>query len=100
MICSQVKPKRTTNSFGFRIFQYTFKTDLLREQGVSTDEKKNLLTEHLQTRLGQQLPHAVHSVTVFCNFEMVFPIYFCSYLWVRPVQEQGSAHDDTVVSGR
>ena len=71
IIFSQVKSKRTTNSFGSWNFHYTLKTDLLGEQGVSTDEKKNLLTEHLRTRLGHHLPHAIHNVTVFCNFEMV-----------------------------
>ena len=36
-----------------------------------THEKMNLLTGQLQTRLGHRKPHAVHSVTVFCNFKSV-----------------------------
>ena len=31
----------------------------------------NLLTKHLKTRLGHGNPHAVHSVTVFCDFKSV-----------------------------
>ena len=38
---------------------------------VTTHEKTNLLTEHLQTRLGHKKPRAVHSVTVFCDFNSV-----------------------------
>ena len=56
-------------------FQYTLYTDLLGDDGVTTHEKTNLLTEHLQTRLRHRnliwKPHAVHSVTVFYDFKSV-----------------------------
>ena len=42
------------------------------EEGVTTHEKWNLLTEHLQSRLGHRKPYAVHSVTVFCDFKSVW----------------------------
>ena len=70
--------KHVTNSFGSWNFQYVLKTDLLGEQGVSTYEKKNLLTKHLWTRLGCHLPHAVHSVTGFCNFQLLFHLLPCA----------------------
>ena len=48
------KPKRTNNQCKHCRawnFQYTLYTDLLGDDGVTTHEKTNLLTEHLQTRL-------------------------------------------------
>ena len=36
---------------------------------TATHEKTNLPTIHLQIRLGYRKPHAVHSVTVFCNLK-------------------------------
>ena len=65
------KPKRTNNQCKGWKFQYTLSIDLLGEEGVTIHEKINLLTEHLQTRLGHRKPNAVHSVTVFCNFKSV-----------------------------
>ena len=41
-------------------------------KGITTHEKTNLLTKHLQTALGHRKPHSVHSVSVFCNFKSVF----------------------------
>ena len=65
------KPKRIRDQFKAWNFNYTIQTDLLGEEGVSTDEKKLLLTEHLRTRLGHNRPQAVYSVTVFCDFSLV-----------------------------
>ena len=41
-------------------------------QGVSTNEKITFLTKHPQTQLGYPQPQAIHSITVCCNFEIVF----------------------------
>ena len=65
------KPKQRQNQCKAWNFQYTLSTDLLGEEGVTTHEKTNLLTEHLRTRLSHSKPHAVHSVTVFCDFKSV-----------------------------
>ena len=65
------KPKQIKNQCKAWNFQYTLSTDLLGEEGVTTHEKTSLLTEHLRTRLGHRKPHAVHSVTVFCDFKSV-----------------------------
>ena len=65
------KPKRRKSQCKAWNFQYTLRTDILGEEGVTTHEKTTLLTEHLQTRLGHKKPHAVHSVTVFCDFKSV-----------------------------
>ena len=65
------KPKQIKNQCKAWNFQYTLSTDLLGEEGVTTHEKTNLLTEHLRTRLSHSKPHAVHSVTVFCDFKSV-----------------------------
>ena len=46
-------------------------TDLLGKEGVTTHEKTNLLTEQRQNRLGHRKPLAVHTVTVFCDFQSV-----------------------------
>ena len=61
-----------SNSFGSWNFQNTLETDFLPvgEQKVSTDEICFLSTSKLQ--LGHQMPHAVCSVTIFCNFKMFF----------------------------
>ena len=64
------KPKRIRDQFKAWNFNYTIQTDLLGEEGVSTDEKKLLLTEHLQTRLGHNRPQALLR-TVFCAFSLV-----------------------------
>ena len=63
------KPKRRKSQCKAWNFQYTLRTDILGEEGVTTHEKTTLLREHLQTRLGHKKPHAVHSVTVFCDFK-------------------------------
>ena len=65
------KLKRVRDQFRAWIFHYTIQTDLLGEEGVSTDEKKCMLAEHLRTRLGHNRPKAVSSVTVFCDFSLV-----------------------------
>ena len=65
------KPKRRKSQCKAWNFQYTLRTDILGEEGVTTHEKTTLLREHLQTRLGHKKPHAVHSVTVFCDFKSV-----------------------------
>ena len=64
--------KAMSNSFGSWNFQNTLETDFLPvgEQKVSTDEICFLSTSKLQ--LGHQMPHAVCSVTIFCNFKMFF----------------------------
>ena len=69
---SSGQPRRKENKYKSWNFQYRLQTDILGVHGVSTDEKKTLLVEHLQTRLGHLRPRAVLSVTVFCDFEMVF----------------------------
>ena len=63
--------------------------------------------EAVDGRLGHQLPHALHSVIVFWNFRngiaqsaICMHINFRFYRRVRPVQEQGSAHDDPMAPGR
>ena len=70
------KPKQRTTRAGHGI-QYTLHTDLLDEVGVTsvtTHEKTNMLTVHLQSRLGHRKPLAVHSVTVLCYFKsMLLP---------------------------
>ena len=63
------KPKQKNDQCRAWNFQYTLQSDLLGEEGVTTHEKLNLLTEHLQTRLGHRKPRSVHSVTVFCDFK-------------------------------
>ena len=42
------KPKRVRDKFRAWNFYYTIQTDLLEEEGICTDEKKLLLTKHLQ----------------------------------------------------
>ena len=67
------KKKRIRDQLKAWNFHYTNQTYLLGEEGVSTDEKKFLLTKHLRTRLGHnlRLPQAAYSVTVFCDFSLV-----------------------------
>ena len=67
------KPKQRKNQCKAWNFQYPLYTDLLGEEGVTTQGKMNLLTMHLQTRLGHKKPYtqAVHFVTVFCDFKSV-----------------------------
>ena len=65
------KPKRIRDRLRTWNFHYTIQTDLLGEEEVSTDEKKLLLTEHLRTRLGNNRPQAVSSITVFCDFSLI-----------------------------
>ena len=72
----------------------------------------NLLSEHLQTRLGHRKPHAVHSVTVFCDFKfksMLSPSTVVSH-WslghsnshhrICPIPEQHSSCNDLIASKR
>ena len=66
---AETKPKQTFNQFCSWKFCYTIQTDLLGEEGVSTDKKKLLLTEHLQTRLDYNLPPA--SSYYFLLFSLV-----------------------------
>ena len=65
------KPKQRKNQCKTWNFQYTLHTDLLSEIRVTTHEKTNLLTQHLQARLGHKKPQTVHSVTVYCVFKSV-----------------------------
>ena len=65
------KIKRVRDQFRAWNFHYTIQTYLLGKEGVSTDEKKCLLAEHLRTFPGHNRPKAVASVTVFCNFYLV-----------------------------
>ena len=94
------KLKQRNNQSRAWNFQYTLSTDLLGEGGVTTYEKTNLLTKHPKTRLGHKRPHAVHSVTVLCDFESVLlpstdvspliPILIMGYVRSHPMAEYGS----------
>ena len=53
---SSSKPKRIRNHFKAWNFRCTIQTNLLGEEGVSTDEKILLLTEHLRIGLGHMCP--------------------------------------------
>ena len=76
----------------------TLSTDLLCEEGVTTREKKmNLLAEHLQIRPGHNKPHAVHSVTVLCDFEsMLLPSTDVSPLIPVPIIGYVQSQNSTV----
>ena len=53
---SSSKPKRIRSHFKAWNFSCTIQTNLLGEEGVSTDEKILLLTEHLRIGLGHKCP--------------------------------------------
>ena len=61
------KQKCIRDQFKAWNFHYTIQADLPGEEGVSTDEKKLLLTEHLQTRLGHNWPQAVSRHQTWCT---------------------------------
>ena len=98
------KPKQRKNQCRAQIFQYTLQTDLLGEEGVTTHEKTNLLSQHLQTRRGHRKPHAVHSVPVLqCNlrfqisvvvFDRCKPFDSNSYRRIGPISKQHSLCND------
>ena len=50
---------------------FSHETDLLSIQDFVLDEQKRCIAEHLRTRLGQNQPHIILSVKVFCNFRLV-----------------------------
>ena len=55
------------------------------DAGVSTDQKK-IFAERLWTRLCQDRPRPVVSVTKFCNFTLILAmqaLFFCSYRQIR-----------------
>ena len=72
-LSSLEKTKAQEKSLQFTEFQFILASwhRSLGKEHVMTHEKMNLLTGQLQTRLGHRKPHAVHSVTVFCNFKSV-----------------------------
>ena len=52
-------------------FHFTFQTNLLGEPGVSTNQKKILLTERLRTWLCHNRPQPVVACTAFCDFTLI-----------------------------
>ena len=107
------KPKQRRNQCKAWNFQDALHTDLLGKEGVAAYEKTNMLTKHLQTRLGHKQPSAVHSVTVlkcllqFRNhwvsdvaFDRCKPFDSNSHHWIRLIPEQSSLHDDQMAPRR
>ena len=76
---SSSQPKRKENKYKSWNFQYRLQTYILGVHGVSTDEKKTLLVEHLQTRLGQLGPQAVLSVTSTSSC----PFRYLSFIFMK-----------------
>ena len=101
------KPKRVRDEFRAWNFYYTIQTHLLEGEGVCTNEKKLLLTKHLQIRLpgwviiglGCLLRQDRHCTTVFGPgpFTRYAPFDFGPSRRLRPVHEQQCTHNDPLV---
>ena len=63
---SRENQSKETISAGHGIFNIHWAQIFWAKKASRHIKKTNLLTEHLQTRLGHKKPHAVHSVTVLC----------------------------------
>ena len=79
------------------IFNLTSTQIIWAKKGSRHMKKMNLFTIYLQTRLGYWKPHAVHSVTVFCDFKPVLmPSPDVSHLIPVPItSDPSTAHSRT-----
>ena len=105
------KPKRVRDKFRAWNFYYTIQTDLLEEEGICTDEKKLLLTKHLQfvwviidrrrsPSSGPSLSRYYGILQFFFGhdlFTRYAPSDFGPCRRLHPVSEQQSTHDDPLV---
>ena len=101
---SSSQPKSKENKYKSWIFQYRLQTYILGVHCVSTDEKKSLLVEDLQTLLR---PQAVGLLSFQLLSSAISKRYsssarwkqfdFDSYRQIRPIREQDSTHYDPIV---